>query len=217
MKITQICLISASIFASVSIFIGCTDSDSGYDAHYESCKDVADLSEFQENFGSYKLEKKIPFKHSNGYTFYMEVTQCDRGADDFCNMRQTITLESSYPIYTINLTSSQKSTYLEPSKIYGDTLAVSFGQYRFTLKNPKADSSRIDTLILNKIAYTDVAVAIGRKVKQTEVIPAYISSSNEVEETVESDAKLYYQSKKGILKIEMEDGSYIVINEKEKK
>lgn len=217
MNNTKQAFFAAVIFTLALPFNGCSGSDTSYNPHYESCKDVVDLSAFQENFGSYELSKKIPFKHSNGYTFYMEVVQIDKGADDFCNMRHNIVLESTYPIYTINLYTSRNSTSLGPSKNDQDTIGVSFGQYRFTLVNPEADTSNVDTLVINNKIYADVAIVKGRKIKQTEVIPAYISSYDEEEETIESDAKLYYQTRKGILKIEMEDNTYIAINEKETK
>ena len=66
----------------------------------------------------------------------------------------------------------------------------------------KADSSFIDTLKVNGVTYTDVAVSEGR-----------IKGARG--EMVSSDAKLYYQTKNGILKIELEDGSYIAINEED--
>jgi frataxin-like iron-binding protein CyaY len=61
---------------------------------------------------------------------------------------------------------------------------------------------------INGVTYTDVAVVDGRKYEQPR-------KSEYQTKTVESDAKLYYQTKKGILKIEMEDGSYIAINEED--
>jgi frataxin-like iron-binding protein CyaY len=62
---------------------------------------------------------------------------------------------------------------------------------------------------INGVKYTDVAVSNGRKYKQP------YTNINQYT-TEESDAKLYYQTKKGILKIELEDGSSIAINEGDK-
>jgi hypothetical protein len=61
---------------------------------------------------------------------------------------------------------------------------------------------------INGVAYADVAVAKGRKYEEP-------YKNDYQTNTVESSARLYYQTKKGILKIEMEDGSYIAINEED--
>ena len=71
------------------------------------------------------------------------------------------------------------------------------------------DDSQILFMEINGVKYTDVAVSNGRKYKQP------YTSVNQYS-TEESDAKLYYQTKKGILKIELEDGSSISINEGDK-
>ena len=62
---------------------------------------------------------------------------------------------------------------------------------------------------INGVKYKDVAISKGRKFKQP------YTNINQYS-TEESDAKLYYQTKKGILKIELEDGSSIAINEGDK-
>lgn len=213
-KFRSFCLYALSALALIST--GCTGSDSSSDPQYQSCLDVANLSEFQQQFGSYKASQKISFSHSNGYTFFFEVTDYDKSADDFCNMNSDVLLESTYPIYSIHIHSSISSVSLDKAK--RDTISVTFGQYQFTLMNPdeikalSKDSkgskdelenySFVDTLKINNNIYTDVYEVIGRMTTN---------------ETVESDPKLYYQVEKGILKIVMDDGSYIAINEKEKK
>lgn len=206
---------TSAILALSLSYIGCSsDSSSSPNQQYETCKEVSDLSDFQENFGSYKADQKLPFKHSNGYSFILSVTDYKKEADQFCNENIDISLESSYPIYSINLHAVQNSLKFAHATSLDDSIAVTFGQYHFGLQNPKNDSTRIDTLIINNKIYTDVSVAKGRKVKNESRKEAY---NDNYEETVKSDARLYYQFEKGILKIEMEDGTYIALNEQEKK
>ena len=61
---------------------------------------------------------------------------------------------------------------------------------------------------INGVVYTGVAVSNGRKNEQPD--KDYYQDAS-----VKSDAKLYYNTKKGILKIELEDGSHIAINEED--
>ena len=117
-------------------------------------------------------------------------------------------LESAYPIYSISVSAVAPSFYFdEKDKLNRDAVDVRFGQYLFTLKNPialgESDSSYIDTLEVNGVSYPGVAVSNG------------VLQNGSQGKSVPTDAKLYYQEKKGILKIELEDGSYIAINEED--
>lgn len=198
-----------SLLASLGLFCGCGEVDDAPPTYSQKCGDVAEFEGFQASFGSYKEGKTIPFKHSDGYLFSLTVVSRDKYIDEtFCLRRMNTLLESAYPIYSISISAEAPSFYFdEKDKLNRDAVEVRFGQYLFTLKNPlaftgKADSSFIDTLKVNGVTYTDVAVSEGR-----------IKGARG--EMVSSDAKLYYQTKNGILKIELEDGSYIAINEED--
>ncbi len=152
------------------------------------------------------------------------VTDRQNYIDELCQKHLNTSLESPYPIYSLLLSGKTNTFYYdEKDKQNSGLIEVDFGQYRFSLRNPNAlkntliatkvngkdimfygiDSSYIDTIKINNVMYTGVVVSRGGKLTHT-------SNSN----TVASDAKLYYNTKKGILKIEMEDGSHISINEK---
>lgn len=200
--------ILVSLVASLGLFCGCGEVDDAPPTYSQKCGDVAEFEGFQASFGSYKEGKTIPFKHSDGYLFSLTVVSKDKYIDEtFCLRRMNTLLESAYPIYSISISAEAPSFYFdEKDKLNRDAVDVRFGQYLFTLKNPLAlgesDSSFIDTLKVNGVTYTDVAVSEGR-----------IKGARG--EMVSSDAKLYYQTKNGILKIELEDGSYIAINEED--
>lgn len=201
--------ILVSLIASLGLFCGCGEVDDAPPTYSQKCGDVAEFEGFQASFGSYKEGKTIPFKHSDGYLFSLTVVSKDKYIDEtFCLRRMNTLLESAYPIYSISISAEAPSFYFdEKDKLNRDAVEARFGQYLFTLKNPlaftgKADSFFIDTLKVNGVTYTDVAVSEGR-----------IKGARG--EMVSSDAKLYYQTKNGILKIELEDGSYIAINEED--
>lgn len=220
--------IFAFLSSSIALLSACTGSDdpsSTLDTYNQRCADNLNIEGFQADFGGYKEGKSIPFKHSDGYLFSLTVTSKDQYFDDFCAQRQSVVLESLYPIYYITVSAGSLSYFnSDADKMNLDTISVHIGQYLFTLRNPEGlkkslvkakdedeDSSRyvqdtayVDTMEINGVTYTEVAVSQGRK------------QVNE-NKTAKSDARLYYQAKKGILKIELEDGSYIAINEKEKK
>lgn len=196
-----------SLLASLGLFSACGEVDSPPPSYSQTCADVAEFEGFQESFGDYKEGKTIAYRHSDGYLFSLTVVSRDKYIDEtFCLRRMNTLLESAYPIYSISISAEAPSFYFdEKDKLNRDAVEVRFGQYLFTLKNPlaftgKADSSFIDTLKVNGVTYTDVAVSEGR-----------IKGARGG--MVSSDAKLYYQTKNGILKIELEDGSYIAINE----
>ena len=195
-----------SLLASLGLFSACGEVDSPPPSYSQKCGDVAEFEGFQASFGSYKEGKTIPFKHSDGYLFSLTVVSKDKYIEETSCLRCMYTLlESAYPIYSISVSAVAPSFYFdEKDKLNRDAVEVRFGQYLFTLKNPlgKADSSFIDTLKVNGVTYTDVAVSEGR-----------IKGARG--EMVSSDAKLYYQTQNGILKIELEDGSYIAINEED--
>ena len=198
-----------SLLASLGLFSACGEVDSPPPSYRQTCADVAEFEGFQESFGDYKEGKTIAYRHSDGYLFSLTVVSRDKYIDEtFCLRRMNTLLESAYPIYSISISAEAPSFYFdEKDKLNRDAVEVRFGQYLFTLKNPlaftgKADSSFIDTLKVNGVTYTDVAVSEGR-----------IKGARG--EMVSSDAKLYYQTKNGILKIELEDGSYIAINEED--
>ena len=145
--------------------------------------------------------------------FSFAVTDRDNFIDDACQKHLNTILESAYPIYTISLSAETTTFYYNENDKLNQSIMVRFGQYIFSLKNPESlknasDSSYIEKMEINGVSYTDVAVADGRKYEQP-------YKSDYQTKTVESSAKLYYQTKTGILKIEMEDGSYIAINEED--
>jgi len=181
--------------------------------NYYKCSDNSKISGFAAEFGNYKVGKTIPYKHSDGYLFSLAVIDRDNYIDEVCYKHLNTILESAYPIYSVSLSTETTTFYYNEQDKLNQTITVEFGQYVFSLKNPETlknthDSSYIEKLEINGVTYTDVAVVDGRKYEQPR-------KSEYQTKTVESDAKLYYQTKKGILKIEMEDGSYIAINEED--
>ena len=216
--------------ASLMLLGACGDLDlQPTDSNSQKCSTTPQITGFLADFGGYKKGKSIPFKHSDGYLFSLMVTDRQNYIDDYCQKHLNTSLESPYPIYSI-LLSSQTNTfyYDEKDKQNSGIIDVDFGQYRFSLRNPVSlqnslvttkvhgkdtmfygiDSMYIDTIRINDVLYTEVAVSHGGKLKRTSKTD--FQNSN----TIASDAKLYYNTKKGILKIEMEDGSHISINEK---
>lgn len=215
---------------SLALLSACGDVTSSSDSTYsQRCSDNADIEGFLADFGSYKKGKSIPFKHSDGYLFSLTVTERENSIDNLCQKHLNTTLESAYPIYTISLSAQAQTFYYnEADKENGGIVDVEFGQYLFSLRNPLAlqnalivtkvdgkdtmytgiDSTYIDTLKINGVTYTGVAVAHGNKYVQ----PYKENSQNKTEP---AEARLYYNTKKGILKIDLEDGSHIAINEED--
>ena len=202
-------IVLAPFFMSLALFCACTvEIEPSYPEGYsERCVDkVTNISKFQASFGDYDRGDVIPFKHSDGYLFNLSVSSREYSFDISCEKHLDIQLESSYPIYSFLLSGQSSSFYYnEYYKIDQSALDVQFGQYYFTLRDPETlkffhDSlSYIGSMEINGVTYHDVAVDIGGKQGPNGFGP--------------SEAKLYYQTKKGILKIELEDGSYIAINE----
>ena len=183
------------------------------ESNYYKCSDNSKISGYAAEFGNYKVGKTIPYKHSDGYLFSLAVIDRDNYIDDVCTKHLNTILESAYPIYSISLSIETTTFYYNEQDKLNQTITVEFGQYVFSLRNPESlksahDSSYIEKMEINGVTYTDVAVAKGRKYEQP-------YKNDYQTNTVESSAKLYYQTKKGILKIEMEDGSYIAINEED--
>jgi hypothetical protein len=212
---------------SLAILCACGDVVET-EPNYYKCSDNSKISGYAAEFGNYKVGKTIPYKHSDGYLFSLAVIDRDNYIDDVCTKHLNTILESAYPIYTISLSAETATFYYNEDDKLNQSITVKFGQYVFSLKDPEGlkrtltwtkvdgkdslayvrDSSYIEKMEINGVAYADVAVAKGRKYEQP-YMNDYLTN------TVESNAKLYYQTKKGILKIEMEDGSYIAINEED--
>lgn len=200
------------ICSTLGLLCACSEK-STTEPNFQKCSDTSKIKGYQADFGGYKEGKTIPFKHSDGYLFSFAVTDRDNFIDDACQKHLNIILESAYPIYTISLSAETTTFYYNENDKLNQSIMVRFGQYIFSLKNPESlknasDSSYIEKMEINGVSYTDVAVADGRKYEQP-------YKSDYQTKTVESSAKLYYQTKTGILKIEMEDGSYIAINEED--
>jgi hypothetical protein len=200
------------ICSTLGLLCACSEK-STTEPNFQKCSDTSKIKGYQADFGGYKEGKTIPFKHSDGYLFSFAVTDRDNFIDDACQKHLNTILESAYPIYTISLSAETATFYYNENDKLNQSIMVRFGQYIFSLKNPESlknahDSSYIEKMEINGVTYTDVAVVDGRKYEQPR-------KSEYQTKTVESDAKLYYQTKKGILKIEMEDGSYIAINEED--
>ena len=200
------------ICSTLGLLCACSEK-STTEPNFQKCSDTSKIKGFQADFGGYKEGKTIPFKHSDGYLFSFAVTDRDNFIDDACQKHLNTILESAYPIYTISLSAETTTFYYNENDKLNQSIMVRFGQYIFSLKNPESlknasDSSYIEKMEINGVSYTDVAVADGRKYEQP-------YKSDYQTKTVESSAKLYYQTKTGILKIEMEDGSYIAINEED--
>jgi len=210
---------------ALALLCACADIDSSTQTYSERCLDDAKIKGYQADFGGYKKGKTIPFKHSDGYLFSLAVTDRNNYLDELCQKQLNTTLESAYPIYSISLSVKNPSFYYDSDdKEKHEIVEARFGQYVFSLVNPLAhkearivekvggkdsvyfgpDSLYFDEMEINGVTYKDVAVSYGSKYED-----------RDRKSSVESDAKLYYQTKKGILKIEMEDGSHIAINEKE--
>ena len=197
---------------SLAILCACGDVVET-EPNYYKCSDNSKISGYAAEFGNYKVGKTIPYKHSDGYLFSLAVIDRDNYIDEACSKHLNVILESAYPIYSISLSIETTTFYYNEQDKLNQTITVEFGQYVFSLRNPESlksahDSSYIEKMEINGVTYTDVAVAKGRKYEQP-------YKNDYQTNTVESSAKLYYQTKKGILKIEMEDGSYIAINEED--
>ena len=215
-----------SLIASLALFSACDDASSSINIPNENCSNNSKITGFLNDFGGYKNDKYIPFMHSDGYNFKFLVTDRVRTTDELCKRHLYTKLVSDYPIYTIGLDANADNyTYVingQSSPPDDGFISVTFGQYVFTVYPPSyvkdslyrlygkknLDASFIDTMEINGVTYTDVFVSEGRK----HVLP---HKTNAEDKFVDSDAKLYYQAKKGILKIEMEDGSFIAINEED--
>lgn len=197
---------------SLAILCACGDVVTT-EPNYYKCSDNSKISGYAAEFGNYKVGKTIPYKHSDGYLFSLAVIDRDNYIDEACSKHLNVILESAYPIYSISLSIETTTFYYNEQDKLNQTITVEFGQYVFSLRNPESlksahDSSYIEKMEINGVTYTDVAVAKGRKYEQP-------YKNDYQTNTVESSARLYYQTKKGILKIEMEDGSYIAINEED--
>lgn len=212
---------------SLAILCACGDVVET-EPNYYKCSDNSKISGYAAEFGNYKVGKTIPYKHSDGYLFSLAVIDRDNYIDETCSKHLNVILESAYPIYTISLSAETATFYYNEDDKLNQTITVKFGQYIFSLRNPERlekelalinadgkdslayvrDSSYIEKMEINGVAYADVAVAKGRKYEQP-------YKNDYQTNMVESSARLYYQTKKGILKIEMEDGSYIAINEED--
>lgn len=197
---------------SLAILCACGDVVET-EPNYYKCSDNSKISGFPAEFGNYKVGNTIPFKHSDGYLFSLAVIDKENYIDEACSKHLNEILESAYPIYSISLSIETTTFYYNEQDKLNQTITAEFGQYVFSLRNPESlknahDSSYIEKMEINGVTYTDVAVAKGRKYEQP-------YKNDYQTNTVESSAKLYYQTKKGILKIEMEDGSYIAINEED--
>ena len=200
------------ICSTLGLLCACTEKSST-EPNFQKCSDTSKIKGYQADFGGYKEGKTIPFKHSDGYLFSLAVTDRDNYIDDMCQKHLNTILESAYPIYTISLSAETATFYYNENDKLNQSITVKFGQYIFSLKDPDglkkaSDSSYVEKMEINGVSYTDVAVADGRKYEQP-------YKSEYQTKFVESNAKLYYQTKNGILKIEMEDGSYIAINEED--
>lgn len=197
---------------SLAFFCACGDVVET-EPNYFNCSDNSKISGFPAKFGNYKVGNTIPFKHSDGYLFSLAVIDKENYIDEACSKHLNVILESAYPIYSISLSIETTTFYYNEQDKLNQTITAEFGQYVFSLRNPESlksahDSSYIEKMEINGVAYADVAVAKGRKYEQP-------YKNDYRTNTVESSARLYYQTKKGILKIEMEDGSYIAINEED--
>jgi hypothetical protein len=197
---------------SLAILCACGDVVET-EPNYYKCSDNSKISGYAAEFGNYKVGKTIPYKHSDGYLFSLAVIDRDNYIDDVCTKHLNTILESAYPIYSISLSIETTTFYYNEQDKLNQTITAEFGQYVFSLRNPESlksahDSSYIEKMEINGVAYADVAVAKGRKYEEP-------YKNDYQTNTVESSARLYYQTKKGILKIEMEDGSYIAINEED--
>lgn len=197
---------------SLAILCACGDVVET-EPNYYKCSDNSKISGYAAEFGNYKVGKTIPYKHSDGYLFSLAVIDRDNYIDDVCTKHLNTILESAYPIYSISLSIETTTFYYNEQDKLNQTITAEFGLYVFSLRNPESlksahDSSYIEKMEINGVTYTDVAVAKGRKYEQP-------YKNDYQTNTVESSARLYYQTKKGILKIEMEDGSYIAINEED--
>lgn len=215
------------ICSTLGLLCACSEK-STTEPNFQKCSDTSKIKGYQADFGGYKEGKTIPFKHSDGYLFSLAVTDRENYIDNMCQKHLNTTLESAYPIYSISLSAETTTFYYNEDDKLNQSITVKFGQYVFSLKDPEGlkrtltwtkvdgkdtlayatDSSYIEKMEINGVAYADVAVAKGRKYEQP-------YKNDYQTNTVESSAKLYYQTKKGILKIEMEDGSYIAINEED--
>jgi hypothetical protein len=206
-------ILFAPLCASLALLCACGDivDISSEESYSQKCSSSADFDGFQKDFGGYKEGKSIPYKHSDGYLFSLTVTSRTKEFDSACQKHMNTVLESPYPIYYSSVSATAPTFYYsELDQLRNDAVVVKVGQYTFALQNPKGlDSTKVSTMEINGVKYTDVAVSNGRKYKQP------YTNINQYS-TEESDAKLYYQTKKGILKIELEDGSSIAINEGDK-
>lgn len=188
--------------------IACADDDSPLFCTPE----IDPLCDFQKNFGSYDLGDTLAFKHSNGYEFKMVVTHdavhyrvgfldypnessipCTSGesSPQATRMRDMI-LESDYPMLSILFT-------MDGDNSGAQNIKVEFGQNKFILDDTDFDDSSalVESMEINGTKYKNVAV---------------INAMDKA-----SQAKIYYTHKKGILKIDFGDGTYITRKELEGK
>lgn len=178
------------------------------------CLTVPDpLSSFQKDFGSYDFGDSLTFVHSNGNEFQMVVVQDDvhyrAGYQDYPNERsipcnsdvermgavrlRDVTIESDYPMLSIHLS-------MDGDNDGPQNIKASFGKYHFILdssdfkeKNyPFEESTPIESMTIN-----------GKEYKNVAVVKALESSST----------KIYYTVKKGFIKIEFDDGTFITRKE----
>lgn len=198
MKKTKLGYILVTLATTFACFTAC-DPSSDYHAPntsaYNSCERVAVLSSFQKEFGGYKLKDKIPFKHSDGFDFIATVTKEINDANDYtCEVTRDVWLTADYPAITIKLNTAASSI---SNTI--DSYTATIGQHQFTLRDLTDTTFRdtlIDSLKVNKNTYYNLGVATDKG-------------------NLKSDSKIYYNNKYGIIKITLEDGSSITLNDRE--
>ncbi len=216
-------LIACGLF--VGAFVGCGDVFS------DLCiPDIDPLCDFQKKFGGYDYGDTLHFSHSNGYTFDLAVVKDDvsyrtddgglynREKDIPCNENgpttavrlRSVRLEAVFPMLSIDLEMDGDNRWSQSIEVY-------MGQYRFSLnrsdfEEKSSEKSRlVDSVEVNGHVYRNVAVVEG--VRHTEKQYAYDGVQGVKKNDAPSSAKMYYLEKKGIIKIELEDGSFIALKE----
>lgn len=173
------------------------------------------LSSFQKDFGSYDFGDSLTFVHSNGYEFQMAVVQDNvhyrAGYGDYpnessipCNSETSRTgstrlrdviVESDYPMLSIHLS-------MDGDNDGPQNISVNIGRNQFVLD--ESDFKEKNNPFTGEItAPIESMVVNGKKYKNVAVVSAQAPSS----------AKIYYTIKKGFIKIEFDDGTYITRKE----
>lgn len=188
------------------------------------------LCDYQKKFGGYDYGDTLHFLHSNGYTFDLAVIRDDVSyrADDGglyksendipCNDNgpttavrlRSVRLESVFPMMAIDLEMNGDNRLSQSIEVY-------MGQYHFSLnrsdfEEKSSDKSRlVDSVEINGHVYRNVAVVEG--VRHMEKEYAYDGFYGVKKNDIPSSAKIYYLEKKGLLKIEFDDGEFIALKE----